>query len=155
MAASSTAAAFVVALKAALVTRFAAGALSSVLVELVLGGDNTEVDRVVLLRAPTPVAGGQEYVAMGNRREDAYKFMGAIQTYATDPNTDVAFQASWDRAALILDEIILQLRDNQTLAVDTVKKGMVTDISYRPFPSDKGGWVTRCEYTIEYGSIVS
>jgi hypothetical protein len=154
MAASSTCAAFVVALKAALVARFAGAPWNGgIRVDLIPTGDTTAIDAVTLIRAP--ITGGQEYITMGNRRQDSYEIPGVIFTYSTGPDSDVAFQTSWDRASLIVDELILQLRDNQTLAGDMSKKGQVTAISYEPLAKDEGGWVTRCEYTVEYGSIVS
>jgi hypothetical protein len=154
MAASSTCAAFVVALKAALVTRFAGAPWNGgVRVDLIPTGDTTAIDAVTLVRGP--ITGGQEYITMGNRRQDSYEIPGVIFTYSTGPDSDVAFQTSWDRAALIVDELILQLRDNQTLTGDVSRKGQVTAISYEPLAKEDGGWVTRCEYTVEYGSIVS
>lgn len=154
MAASSTCAAFVVALKAALTTRFAGAPWNGgVRVDLVPTGDTSAIDAVTMIRAP--ITGSQEYVTMGNRRQDSYQIPGVIFTYSTDPDTDVAFQTCWDRASLIVDEVILQLRDNQTLAGDVMQKGQVTAISYEPQVRDQGGWVTRCQYTIEYGLIVS
>jgi hypothetical protein len=154
MAASSTCAAFVVALKAALVTRFAGAPWDgTVRVDLVPTGDTSSIDAVTLIRET--ITGGQEYATFGNRRSDSYEIPGVIFTYSTGPDSDVAFQASWDRAALVLDELILQLRDTQTLVGDVMKKGEVTAISYQPQVKDEGGWVTKCEYTIEYGSIVS
>lgn len=154
MAASSTAAAFLVALKTALQARFAAHlTLSGVRVDLVPTGDLSAIDSVVLIRAP--ITGGQEFFAMGNRRSDSYQIPGVLFTYATGPDTDVAFQTSWDKAALILDELILQLRDTPPLGGDTSMKASVTSIGYEPLVRETGGWVTKCEFTVEYGSIVN
>ena len=153
MAASSTAAAFVVALKAALTQRFAAhGTLAAVQVSLKPTADSSQIDEVVLLAGT--VTGVQEYAAMGNQRSDSYEIPGRLNTYATGM-TDAALQESWDKAALILDEVILQLRDTPTLTGNQLSKGRVTDIVYAHLPLDKGGWVTKCDYTIEYGSLVA
>lgn len=153
--ASTTAAAFVVSLRAALVARFAAhGTLSAVRVDLIPSGDTSQIDAVTLLRAP--VIGAQEYAAMGNRRQDAYAVPGRIYTYATGADSDAAFQECWDRASAILDEIVLQLRDTAPLAGDSLGKPRVTDIEYEALAHpDKGGWVTRCDYTIEYAALVA
>jgi hypothetical protein len=155
MAASSTCAAFVVALKAALVTRFAGAPWNgSVRVDLIPTGDTSAIDAVTMIRGQ--ITGGQEPATFGNRRQDSYEIPGVIFTYDTGADSDVAFQGSWDKAALILDEVVLQLRDNKTLAdTDETKKGRVTSISYLPQVREQGGRVTRCEYTIEYGGIVS
>jgi len=154
LAASSTAAAFVVALKAALVARFAAhGTLSAVRVDLIPTGDTSQIDAVTLLRGP--ITGGQEFATFSKRRSDRYAIPGRIATYATGADSDLAFVESWDKAALILDEIILRLRDNQELAGDALEPNRVTEIEYEAMSSEKGGWVTRCDYTIEYGSVVA
>jgi hypothetical protein len=154
VAASSTPAAFITALKTALAARFAAhGTLSAVRVDIIPTGDTSAIDAVTLLRGP--VVGGQEYAAMANRRQDAYEIPGVIFTYATGSDSDAAFQESWDRAALILDELILMLRDNQQLAGDALQKNRVTEVQYEAQVRDQGGWVTRCEYTIEYAALVA
>jgi len=156
MAASSTAAAFAVALKTALVTRFNGAPWNgTVQVDLVPTADTTTVDRVTLIRAPTGVEGYQQPATMGKRRVDTYRIQGRINTFANDPDTDVAFQASWDRAALILDEVVLQLRDNQTLSGDETQHNLVGEIRYMPAPDERGGWHTLCDYTLEYAQIVS
>src|SRR6266498_3536910 len=152
--ASSTCAAFLVSLKTALVARFAAhGTLSAVRVDLVPTGDTSAIDAVTLIRGA--ITGSQEYATMANRRSDSYQIPGLIDTYATGPDSDITFQTAWDRNALILDELILQLRDTPPLAGDTMAKGLVTDIVYHAYVREQGGWVTRCEYTIEYGALVS
>jgi hypothetical protein len=154
MAASSTAAAFLVALKTALQARFAAhGTLSNVRVDLIPTGDTSAIDVVTLIRST--ITGGQEWMTMGNRRQDSYQIPGVIFTYATGPDSDVTFQASWDKAALILDELILQLRDTPPLVGDTSQKAMVSTVTYEPLLREQGGWVTKCEFTVEYGTIVS
>lgn len=151
---STTAAAFLASLKTSLAARFAAhGTLSAVRVDLVLTGDTSIIDAVELLRGA--VVGAQEYAAMANRRRDSYGIPGRIHTYATGTDSDVTFQESWDRATAILDEIILQLRDTPPLAGDSLGKPRVTDIEYRALPDADGGWVTRCDYTIEYAALVA
>jgi hypothetical protein len=154
VAASSTPAAFITALKTALAARFAAhGTLSAVRVDIIPTGDTSSIDAVTLLRGP--VVGGQEPGAFGKKRRDAYEIPGVIFTYDTGADSDVAFQASWDKAALILDELILLLRDNDQLTGDELGQNRVTDIQYEAQFRDQGGWVTRCEYTIEYAALVA
>jgi len=152
--ASSTAPAFLAAFKAALTTRFAAhGTLSAVRVDLIPTGDTSAIDAVTLVRAP--VRTNQSPVTFAKRRSDAAEIPGSIFTYSTGADSDVAWQASWDRAALILDEIILELRDTPPTVGDQAQPCLVTEITYEPQTRDQGGWVTRCDFTIEYGSIVA
>ena len=154
MAASSTAAAFVVALKAALVARFAAhGTLSAVRVDLIPTADTSQIDAVTLLAGP--ITGGQQPGTFGKRRVDKYEIPGRIATYATGADSDAAFQESWEKASLILDEIVLRLRDNQELTGDALEPNRVTTIEYQAMFRDQGGWVTQCDYTIEYAALVA
>lgn len=149
---SNTAAAFATAFRTTLAARFAAhGTLSAIRVDLVRTADVSADDTVTLITGP--VTGRQEYAgaAMG-KRVDTYGFPAAIQAYAPVTDTDTAFQAAMDRASLILDEVIQELRDNKP-SVATFE-AMVGSVTYDPFPNEKGGWTTVCRFTIDYRALV-
>src|SRR5215468_10303443 len=113
MPAQSTPAAFLLALRTQLITRYAAASdptLHTVQVDLVQTGDQSQVDRVLL--AAGQIAGSQEYAQFGVRY-DQYRCPGQILAYEDGPDSDATFQAAMARAAQILDEIILELQTNR------------------------------------------
>lgn len=152
MAVQSTPAVFALALRDQLNTRFAASALSTVRVELVAAPDTSSTDVVTLITGP--VEGEQTYAAM-KVRYDAYTLPGQIQTYATGANPDTTLQTAWARAALILDEIILELQQNPPQVGINTEETRVSEISYLPAPADQGGWFVRCSFQVEYRALVT
>jgi hypothetical protein len=154
--ASSTASAFIVGLRTALQAR---GGLTGIPIDLVAPADLTLADRVVLVRAK--IEGTQEYAALGRlRRHDAYLIPGLIRAIkqtgaAGAQDSDSVFQAAMDRAAQLLDEVILQLRDAPPAVGNQTTFARVSAVAYLPFPADAGGWGVDCEYEIDYTARVS
>jgi len=154
--ASSTASAFIVALRMALQAR---GGLAGIPVDLVAPADLSLADRVVLVRAK--LEGTQEYAAIGHlRRNDGYLIPGLIRAIkqtgaAGAQDGDSVFQAAMDRAAALLDEVILQLRDAPPAVGNQTILARVSNVAYLPFPADQGGWAVDCEFEIEYTARVS
>src|SRR6266498_4094262 len=114
MAASSTTASFLIALKTQLAARFLAHAtLSTIAVQYVAVPSTNPKDQldIVILVADT-IEGQQEYLTFGTRR-DSYRIPGSIEALGSGEDTDANFQSAMDRASLILDEVILELRDNK------------------------------------------
>jgi hypothetical protein len=156
VAASSTTAVFLVALKGQLVTRFANHAtLSEVKVDYVAPVSTNPKDLldIVVLVADT-IEGQQEHLTFGTRK-DSYRIPAAIEAFGAGEDTDANFQTAMDRASLILDEVILELRDNKPVVGLTDLKALVTEISYTPFLVERGDWIVRCEFSIEYEAQVS
>lgn len=157
----TTAAAFIVALKSSLQTRFNADALfngssgAAVTVLLVEPADKSMNDHVVLVR--DEMTGEQEYASIGRRRrDDEWRIPGFVQAYAADPSADVAFRAACDRASLILGEIEKQLRDSPPMVGDTLRSARVAEITLTPYVSpDKGGWFCRANFTTVHGARVA
>jgi hypothetical protein len=149
----STAPAFVAGLKSQLTTRFAAHAtLSAIRVDLVPSGDVSQFDSVILVAGP--ITGEQTYVAMG-RRQDSYTIPGRIETYATGSDSDAAFQEAMNRAGLILDEVVREVGYAKPPVGAQTLDAQVTNTGYQPLVAEKGGWVCRCTYEIEYQAVVS
>lgn len=156
MPASSTTAVFLIALKTQLVARFAAHAtLSGITVEYVVQPSTNPKDQVdiVVLVADT-IEGQQEYLTFGTRR-DSYRIPGAIEALGSGEDTDANFQSAMDRCSLILDEVILELKQNKPQVGDVALTALVTEIGYTPFLVERGDWIVRCEFAIEYEAIVS
>lgn len=154
--ASSTASAFVVGLRTALQGR---AGLSGIPIDLAAPPDLSLVDRVVLVR--TKIQGTQEYAALGRlRRNDGYLIPGLIRAIkqtgaAGAQDSDSVFQAAMDRAAQLLDEVVLQLRDAPPAVGNQTLFARVNTVAYLPFPADQGGWAVDCEFEIEYTARVS
>lgn len=156
MPASSTTAAFLVALKGQLVTRFANHAtLSAITVQYVAVPSTNPKDQldIVILVADT-IEGQQEHLTFGTRR-DSYRIPGSIEALGSGEDADVNFQAAMDRASLILDEVIGEIRTNKPTIGDVDLKALVTEIGYTPFSLERGNWIVRCEFSIEYEALVS
>jgi hypothetical protein len=156
MAASSTTAAFLIALKTQLAARYLAHAtLSGITVEYVAVPSTNPKDQldIVVLVADT-IEGQQEYLTFSTRK-DSYRIPGAVEALGSGEDTDANFQAAMDRASLILDEVILELRDNRPQVGSTDLRALVTEIGYTPFLVERGDWIVRCEFSIEYEAMVS
>lgn len=157
MAASSTTAAFLAALKTRLVARYAAHAtLNTIAVEYVVVPSTNPKDQldIVVLVADT-ITGSQEYLSFGSNRRDAYRIPGSVEALGAGEDADANFQTAMDRASLILDEVILELRDNKPVVGTTDLRALVTDIGYTPFLVERGDWIVRCDFAIEYEAMVS
>jgi hypothetical protein len=152
--ASSTLSAFLVGLKTALQAR---PGLNGVTVALTMPQDLGQGDLMWLVRAPVP--GKQEYAAVGRlRRNDSYSIPGTIRAFKAGTGvaaTETQFQAAMDRAAAILDELVLQLRDAPPAVGNQTIRAAVTEIEYLPEPQDQGGWTCYCDFTVEYDARVS
>jgi hypothetical protein len=156
VAASSTTAAFLIALKTQLAARYAAHAtLSGIAVEYVVQPSTNPKDQldIVVLVADT-IEGQQEYLTFSTRK-DSYRIPGAVEALGSGEDTDANFQAAMDRCTLILDEVILELRDVKPVVGVTTMSALVTEIGYTPFLVERGDWIVRCEFAIEYEAMVS
>jgi hypothetical protein len=147
--AQSTAPSFLAAFRTQLAAR---PGLAGVGVDLVPTGDTSSIERITLIR--DRIEGTQEDLAM-NVRQDGYRVPGRIDTFAADPDTDVAFQTALNRAAAILDELILELDDNRPQVGITTLNGIVSDIGYTPFVEGDGGWRCRCDFVVDYSAAVT
>lgn len=147
--AQSTAPAFLAAFRASLAAR---PGLTNVGVDLVPTGDTSSVERIILITGR--IEGEQERFAM-NVRRDGYRVPGQIDAFAADSDSDVAFQTAMNRAAAILDEVILALDDNKPQVGTTTLDGIVADISYMPYVEADGGWRCRCEFIVDYTATVT
>ena len=134
--AQSTAPAFLAAFRASLAAR---PGLTNVGVDLVPTGDTSSVERIILITGR--IEGEQERFAMNVRRDGS--------------DSDVAFQTAMNRAAAILDEVILALDDNKPQVGTTTLDGIVADISYMPYVEADGGWRCRCEFIVDYTATVT
>ena len=147
---SSTAAAFISALRTQLQAR---AGLAGVDVHIVPQDGVIGSDSIVLIASP--VTGDQEYATAGRaRRDDHYTIPGQLAGYATGTDTDTTMQAAWDRAATILGEIADQLLSPPQVGDQTLS-ARLSQISYQPQPSDKGGWVCVCGFQIDYTARVT
>jgi hypothetical protein len=156
VAASSTTAAFLVALKTQLVARYAAhGTLSEIKVEywVPLSTNPKDTADTVVLVADT-IEGQQEYLTYGTRK-DSYRIPGLIDALGSGEDTDANFQTAMDRCSLILEEVILELGANKPAVGLTNMKTLVTEIGYLPVFEERGDWIVRCEFAIEYEAQVS
>ncbi len=151
----TTAAAFIVALKASLETRFAGiPAMQSVRLFIVQPDDISATESVVLVA--NEILGTQVYAAMGRRRrDDEWRIPGFVQTYGTDPNASEAFRKAIERAAVIIGEIEAQLRDSPPMVGDTLKGALLEEVSFQPFVSEKGGWICRGNFTTAHSARVA
>jgi hypothetical protein len=149
--ASSTVATFLSTLRTNLAAR---PGLSGVRVDLVPPKDQSQIEAILLMSGR--IAGEQTYegAAMGRRR-DTYRIPAKIDTFASGADIEAAFQTGMDRAAAILDEVILELRDNKPVVGTAMLQALVTDIGYTALAPDDGGIVARCDFTIEYGAHVA
>jgi hypothetical protein len=148
---SVTAPAFVVALRSQLLLR---AGLAGVKVYLVAPGDTTINDAIVLVR--DRIIGGQAWGALGRRRrDDSFRVQSALEAYKTGTDTQVVFQAAMDRAAVLLDEVVLELRDNPPQVGDQTRKAIVSEVTFQPLVSEAGGWVCRCEFVIDVSARVT
>jgi hypothetical protein len=147
--AQSTIPAFLAAFRTSLAAR---PALANVTVDLVPGGDTSSLERIILIMGP--INGGQTRFAM-NRRQDSYRIPGQLEAFAADPDTDVAFQAAFTRAGVILDEVIQELDDNRPSVGDGTLDATVADITYLPAPQETGGWKCHCGFVLEYSTVVT
>jgi hypothetical protein len=153
---STTAFAFIVTLKAKLEAR---PGLADVGVHLILPPSLGAGEAVALVR--DRILGEQAYAAMGRlRRADVNEVHGLVRAYRTAgaagaSDSDAVFLAAGERAAAILDEVILQLRDDPPLVGDQTIAARVSEVQYVPVIPDQGGWVVDCEFTIAYEARVS
>lgn len=148
---SVTAPAFIVALRTQLMAR---PALAAVKVYLVAPGDTTIADAIVLVR--DRIIGGQAWAALGRRRrDDSFRVQSALEAYATGYDTQATFQAAIDRAAALLDEVVLELRDNPPQVGDQTRKAIVSEVTFQPLVVESGGWACRCEFVIDVAARVT
>jgi hypothetical protein len=149
MAVQSTVPAFLAAFRTSLGAR---AGLSTVGIDLVMTGDTSRRERIILITGP--IAGGQARFAM-NRRQDSYRIPGQLEAFAADPDTDVAFQAAFTRAGAILDELVQELDDNRPQVGDGTLDATVSDITYLPQIPEGGGWSCVCTFVVEYSTVVT
>jgi hypothetical protein len=147
--AQTTVPSFLAAFRAQLAAR---PGLAGVGVDLVPTADTSSIERIILIA--NRIEGSQEDLAM-NVRRDRYRIPGQIDSFAADPDSDVAFQQALNRAGAILDELILELDDNTPQVGITTLDDLVTDIAYTPYPEGDGGWRCRCEFVATYSAAVT
>ena len=147
--AQTTAPSFLAAFRTQLAAR---PGLAGVGVDLVPTGDTSSIERITLISGR--IDGSQERLAM-NVRRDGYSVPGQIDTFAADPDTDVAFQAAINRAAAILDEVIQELDDNRPQVGITTLDGIISTVAYLPFVEADGGWRCRCDFVVDYTAAVT
>jgi hypothetical protein len=146
----TTAPSFLAAFRANLAAR---PGLAGVGVDLVPTADTSSIERLILIAIPR-IEGSQEQMAM-NIRRDRYRIPGRIDTFAADPDSDVAFQTALNRAGAILDELILELDDNRPPVGLTSLDGIVDDVAYTPYTEGDGGWRCRCDFVVNYSAAVT
>jgi hypothetical protein len=152
MSVSSTAAAFVVSLRTKLQAR---SALSGVNIYLVAPIDTDQTEFILLLRGR--IVGSQDWAALGRlRREDEYSIPGVIRVRQTIGAADeqTVFQAAMDRAATLLDEVVLQVRDSPPAVGDQTIEAHVAQIVYVPMVEPEA-WLVDCEFNVTYRARVS
>jgi hypothetical protein len=149
---SSTAAAFVVSLRTKLLAR---SGLSGVNVYLVAPVDTDQAEFILLLRGR--VSGEQDWAALGRlRREDSYSIPCLIRVRKTIGTADeqTIFQSAMDRAAALLDEVVLQVRDSPPAVGDQTVEARVAEIVYVPLVEPEA-WLVDCEFNVAYRARVS
>jgi hypothetical protein len=146
--AQTTVPSFLAAFRAQLAAR---PGLVGVGVDLVPTADTSSIERIILI--VSRIEGTQERMAM-NVRRDGYRVPGQIDTFAADPDSDVAFQTAVSRAGAILDELILELDDNKPQVGMTTLDGVVSEVAYMPYNESDGGWRCRCDFVVTYTAAV-
>jgi hypothetical protein len=155
---ATTPGAFLAALKTQIQTRVNAnGALAGVKVYLVPPPEDELASDFLVLVRDTVREGDRLATAQRTRaRDETVTIPGIVQAHgATRRGGDDAFQAAMNKAGLILDELVLEMRDNPPQVGRQTRSAIVANVRWQPFPVDNGGWLVRGEYDLTYTSRVS
>lgn len=158
MATATTTGAFLAALKTTMAARMAgASGLEQVTVTLAPPAPEEQPagDLLYLVRAAVRTADRVATANMSRRRDEDVIVPGRVQGYAVSrTGGDDAFQAAFDRAEAILEQLIEQLRDAPPQVGQQTRSAIVRAITWTPIAVDKGGWIVVGDYDLHYTSRV-
>jgi hypothetical protein len=157
--ATTTVGVFLVALKTALAARYqGSSGLQTVKTFLVAPAEDEQKkgDLVVLVAGKIVEEDELATATRTRSRDQIVKIPGVVQAYeVAREGGDAAFQKAMDRAALILDELVFQLRDAAPSVGRQTRSALVSKVVWTPIPVDDGGWAVRGDFVINYSTRVS